>query len=77
MAAAGPLSSLCGAPCRLLLSLLVSGSYREPEWGRGWVPAGAAVRGKADWKVMSAAQLNLGGRNKPNFRLGAVRIVRK
>lgn len=42
-----------------------------------WVPARGAVRGKADWKEMSAAQLNLGGRNEPKFRLGAVRIDRK
>lgn len=77
MAAAGPLSSLRGAPCRSLLTLLVSGSLREPPgpgWGRAWVPAGGAVRGKADWKVMSAAGLHLGGRNEPRFGLVALKI---
>lgn len=74
MAAAGALSSLRGAPCRLLLTLLVSGSPRGPGWGRAWVHAEGAVRGKADGKVMPAPRLNLGGRNEPKFGLGALKI---
>lgn len=50
MAAAGAPSSLRGAPCRLLLTLLVSASPREPPGagvGKGVGPRGESGKGQS------------------------------